>query len=83
MEPTLFDSYIIVVDQAQKDKTKLKSKIVVAHNDKYGYVVSRFLPIGRTESLVSDNRKYDPILLSSGWSIVGKVLWYIGECWEE
>jgi signal peptidase I len=33
MEPTLFDGYIIVVDQAQTDKKKLKSKMIVAHHN--------------------------------------------------
>lgn len=83
MEPTLFDGYIIVVDQAQTDKTKLKSKMILARHDKFGLVVSRFVQIGRTEALISDNRNYHPVAWSSEWRMVGKILWYIGECWEE
>lgn len=82
MEPTLLDGYIIVVDQAQTDKKKLKSKMIVVHHDKFGLIVTRFFQTGRTETLVSDNRKYDPVPLSLGWRIVGRVLWYIGECSE-
>jgi phage repressor protein C with HTH and peptisase S24 domain len=82
MEPTLFDGYIIVVDQAQTDKKKLKSKMIVAHHNKFGLIVSRFFQRGRTDTLVSDNRAHDPVLWSPAWRIVGKVLWYIGECRE-
>lgn len=82
MEPTLFDGYIIVVDQAQTDKKKLKSKMIVAHHNKFGLIVSRFFQMGRTDTLVSDNRAHDPVLWSPAWRIVGKVLWYIGECRE-
>jgi len=80
MEPTLFDGYIIVVDQKQTEKSKLHRKMIVAHHDKFGLVVSRFWRLKNSETLVSDNRSHDPVPLSPSWRIVGKVLWFIGEC---
>jgi hypothetical protein len=82
MEPTLSDGYIIVVDQAQTQKSKLDKQIVVAHHDKFGLVVSRFWQIKKSSTLVSDNRQHDPVPMSAAWSIVGKVLWWIGEAGE-
>jgi SOS-response transcriptional repressor LexA len=82
MEPVLFDGYIIVVDQKQIDKKKLNKKIVVAHHDKYGLVVSRFWQAKDYQALVSDNRSHDPVPLTPAWRIVGKVLWSIGESQE-
>ena len=79
MEPTLFDGYIIVIDQQQNQKAKLNKQIIVAHHDKFGLVVSRFWQLKNSPALVSDNRKYDPEPFSASWSIVGKVLWWIGE----
>jgi len=83
MEPKLFDGYIIIVDQQQTEKTKLNGKIIVVHHDKFGLVVSRFWQLKNSEALVSDNRSHDPVPLSPSWRIVGKVLWFIGECQQE
>jgi SOS-response transcriptional repressor LexA len=83
MEPTLFDGYIIVVDQKQTHKKTLHRKMVVAHHDKFGLVVSRFWQLKKSEALLSDNRSHDPVPWSPSWRIVGKVLWFIGECQQE
>jgi SOS-response transcriptional repressor LexA len=82
MEPTLFGGYTIVVDQAQTQESKLDQQIVVAHHDKFGLVVSRFWHFKKASLLVSDNRKHVPVPMSAEWSIVGKVLWWIGEAGE-
>ena len=79
MEPTLFDGYIIVVDQQQTQKKQLHKKMVVAHHDKFGLVVSRFWQFKDSQALISDNRQHDPVPWSPAWSVVGKVLWWIGE----
>jgi transcriptional regulator with XRE-family HTH domain len=79
MEPTLFNGYIIVVDQAQTDKKKLNRKMIVAHHNKFGLVVSRFCHLKHSEALVSDNRSHHPVPFSPPWRIVGTVLWWIGE----
>jgi phage repressor protein C with HTH and peptisase S24 domain len=78
MEPTLFDGYIIVVDQGQTKKANLNKKVIVARHDDFGLVVSRFWQFQQTQALVSDNREHDPVPWSPAWSIVGKVLWWIG-----
>jgi phage repressor protein C with HTH and peptisase S24 domain len=79
MEPLLFDGYIIVVDQAQTDKKELHKKMIVVHHDKFGLVVSRFWQMKGSDTLVSDNRSHDHVMLTAAWRIVGKVLWWIGE----
>jgi SOS-response transcriptional repressor LexA len=80
MEPTLFDGYIVVVDQQQTDTKMLSGEMIVAHHEKSGLVVSRFWQSKDSQALVSDNRSHGPVPLSPSWSIVGKVLWFIGEC---
>ena len=79
MAPTLFDGYIIVVDEAQTEKKKLNGKMIVVHHDEFGLVVSRFWHLNDLTVLVSDNRSYEPVPWTSAWRIVGKVLWSIGE----
>jgi len=83
MEPKLFDGYIIVVDQQQTEKTKLNGKMVVVHHDNFGLVVSRFWQLKNSETLISDNREHEPVVWSSAWSVIGKVLWWIGEPKDE
>lgn len=78
MEPVLHDGYIIVVDQKQNDKKELNGMIIVARHDKFGLVVTRYWRLNGSEALVSDNRTHEPVPWTSGWRIVGKVLWWIG-----
>jgi phage repressor protein C with HTH and peptisase S24 domain len=83
MEPTLFDGYIVVVDQRQTEKKKLNQKMIVVHHHDFGLVVSRFCRMQDLQALVSDNRTYDPVMWSPEWSVVGKVLWWIGQPAED
>src|SRR5581483_2217120 len=78
MEPLLHDGYIIVVDRGQKDRAKLKDKVIVAFCHEYGLVVSRLRRVGKVEMLVPDNREHEPVSLTHSWRIVGKVLWWVG-----
>jgi DNA-binding XRE family transcriptional regulator len=78
MEPLLHDGYIIVVDRRQKDRSKLKDKVIVAFCQKYGLVVSRLRRVDKVEMLVPHNRKHDPVSFTHDWRIVGKVLWWVG-----
>jgi DNA-binding XRE family transcriptional regulator len=78
MEPLLHDGYIIVVDRGQKDRSKLKDRVIVAFCQQYGLVVSRLRRVGKVEMLVPDNREHEPVSLSHDWRIVGKVLWWVG-----
>ena len=79
MEPVLFDGYIIVVDERQTEKKKLHGKMIVAHHEKFGLVVSRFWHIKNSGLLISENRTHDPVPFTPPWRVVGKVLWWIGE----
>jgi transcriptional regulator with XRE-family HTH domain len=79
MEPVPYDGYIIIVDQAQNQRSKLNKQIVVVRHDKFGLVVSRFWQLKKVPTLLSDNREHDPVPMSAAWTIVGKVLWWIGE----
>lgn len=82
MEPLLYNGYVIVVDQKQNERKKMHGKVIVAHHDKFGLVVSRFWQVKGSDLLVSDNRSHDPISWTPAWRIVGKVLWWIGDCAE-
>jgi SOS-response transcriptional repressor LexA len=79
MEPILQDGYIIVVDERQTEKKKLHGKMIVAHHEKFGLIVSRFWHIKNSDLLISENRSHDPLVFTPPWRIVGKVLWWIGE----
>jgi len=81
MVPLLRSGYIIVVDTSQVNASEIESgDIVVVSHESKGLVVSRLMHYDSMEVLVPDNREYESILLSSsGWRIVGKVLWWIGQ----
>jgi SOS-response transcriptional repressor LexA len=80
MAPSIQNDYIIAVDAAQVERSKLYGKIVIAwHKDK-GLIVSRLQRFDGTELLMPDSREYEPVSLSAdrSWRILGKVLWWIG-----
>jgi SOS-response transcriptional repressor LexA len=80
MAPSIQNDYIIAVDAAQVERSKLYGKIVIAwHKDK-GLIVSRLQRFDGTELLTPDNREYESISLNAdrSWRILGKVLWWIG-----
>lgn len=79
MEPLLNAGYIVAVDRKQNDVSGLDKKIVIAHHEKLGLIVSRFCSIGKQHMLVPDNREHEATALSSGWRIIGTVLWWIGQ----
>ena len=81
MVPLLRSGYIIVVDTSQVNASEIESgDIVVVSHESKGLVVSRLMHYDSMEVLVPDNREYESIILSSsGWRIVGKVLWWIGQ----
>ena len=80
MMPVIHDGYIVVVDRSQNDRLKLYGKIVVAAHKERGMIVSRLQNYNGTEVLVPENREYDSIALSaSGWRILGKILWWVGQ----
>jgi transcriptional regulator with XRE-family HTH domain len=83
MEPVLVDGYIIVVDERQTEKKKLHGKMIVAHHEKFGLIVSRLWRLKKSDVLISENRSHDPVVFTPAWRIVGKVLWWIGESPED
>lgn len=79
MEPLIRHGDLIAVDSFQADRTQLYGRIVVASNHQHGLCVSRLRRYETLEVLEAENREFDPFVLSksSGWRIVGKVLWWI------
>jgi SOS-response transcriptional repressor LexA len=79
MTPSIVDGDIVAVDSSQNDPGKLSSKIIVAWHRQHGLSLARFRQMNGMQLLESENRDYEPILLSKdrNWRIVGKVLWLI------
>jgi len=83
MEPSLRDGFIVALDMQQQNPAELANAMVAAR-DPSGAVTVKYLRRVQDEFLlVSEHTStdYNPILLSRepGWSIIGKVLWWIGE----
>lgn len=79
MMPLLHDGYIIVLDASQTNRQKLYGHIIVASQKEQGLIVSRLQRFDGTEVLVPENREYASFPVStSGFRIVGKILWWIG-----
>jgi len=79
MSPVLEDGYIAVIDAADRDR--LYDEIVAARNSE-GEVVLRWLrKSGSSDLLVaqSGSRRFQPVVLNEEWSIIGKVLWWVGK----
>lgn len=78
MEPLIRQGDIVAVDSYQTDRAQLYGKVVIA-SGKTGLCVSRLRRYDSLDILEAENRQYDPVVLnkSSGWRIVGKVLWWI------
>jgi SOS-response transcriptional repressor LexA len=81
MSPLILDGYIIAVDTSDNDPEELLGKIVVAHHEKKGLIISRLTRFDDTDALVSHQREYESISLAPkfGWRIVGRVLWWTGK----
>ena len=81
MTPLIHDGDIVIVDSSQSDPAKLNGKIVVASHRHQGLSLARFRKVDGSELLESENRDYQPIMLSKNrqWRIMGKVLWWIRE----
>lgn len=82
MEPLIREGDIVAIDSFQTDRTELDGKVVVVSNEEKGLCVSRFRHYGAVDVLEPENhREYSPIMLkkSSGWRIIGRVLWWISQ----
>ena len=79
MEPLIRNNDIVAVDSFQTERNELEDKIVVASNEEMGLCVSRLRRYENVDVLEGENREFEPVILSktSGWRILGKVLWWI------
>jgi len=79
MMPLIHDGYIVVIDTSQTNRQSLYGEIVVAAHKEQGLIVSRLQRFDQTEVLVPENREYESTaVLTNGWRIVAKILWWIG-----
>jgi SOS-response transcriptional repressor LexA len=82
MSPVLEDGYLVVVDTAQADHSKLCNQMVAARDPEGGVTIKWLRKIGRDELLVAQHTstRYQPIILNRepGWEVIGRVLWWIG-----
>jgi phage repressor protein C with HTH and peptisase S24 domain len=81
MEPLIRQGDILAVDSFQTEREQLYGKLVVSSCDQQGLCVSRLRRYDTLDVLEAENREYDSVVLSksSGWRIVGKVLWWISK----
>jgi transcriptional regulator with XRE-family HTH domain len=79
MEPLIRHGDILAIDSFQTERSQLYGKIVIASGNQHGLCVSRLRRYDSLEVLEPETREFDPMVLSksSGWRIVGKVLWWI------
>jgi SOS-response transcriptional repressor LexA len=87
MSPMLEDGYIVAVDTAQKDRTRLHGQMVAARDPEGGVTIKWLRLVGKQEILMAQHtsKRHQPVFLSSGdaenetgWASVGRVLWWIG-----
>lgn len=79
MEPLIRQGDILAIDSFQTERADLYGKIVIASANQHGLCVSRLRRYDSLDVLEPETREFDPVVLnkSSGWRIVGKVLWWI------
>jgi hypothetical protein len=79
MSPLINEGDIVAVDSSQSNPDELSGKIVVAWHREDGLSLSRFLLANGIQLLESENRNYQPVILSKdrNWRLIGKVLWWI------
>ena len=82
MEPLIREGDIVAVDSFQTERADLNGRVVVVSSEEKGLCVSRFRRYETVDVLEPENhREYSPIVLkkSSGWRLIGRVLWWISE----
>lgn len=86
MSPVLEPGYIIAVDTAQTDRARLYNQMVAARDPEGGVTIKWFRKSGTAEMLLPNHtsKRHQPVVLAppaegeQGWTIIGKVLWWIG-----
>lgn len=79
MKPVLRHGDLVAVDWFQTERRDLYGQLVVVAHEEAGLSVSRLRRYDTLDVLEAENREYEPVILnkSTGWRIVGKVLWWI------
>jgi SOS-response transcriptional repressor LexA len=79
MVPVLRHGDLVAVDSFQTERRDLYGQLVVVAHQDAGLGVSRLRRYDTLDVLEAESREYDPVILnkSTGWRIVGKVLWRI------
>jgi phage repressor protein C with HTH and peptisase S24 domain len=83
MSPVLEDEYVVAVDTKQQDPLQLYNQMVVARDPEGGVTIKWLRKVDDELMLLPQHTsvRHPPTLISktSGWKIVGRVLWWIGE----
>jgi transcriptional regulator with XRE-family HTH domain len=79
MEPIIRDRDIVAVDAYQTERARLYGQIVLVTGEASGLSVSRLSHYGTIDVLESEDRRYQPVVLTKAgrWRIVGRILWSI------
>lgn len=79
MDPVLRHGDLLAVDSFQTERCDLYGQLVVVANEATGLSVWRLRRYDTLDILEAESREYDPVILNktTGWRIVGKVLWWI------
>lgn len=86
MSPVLEPGYIVAVDTAETDRARLYNQMVAARDPEGGVTIKWFRKSGNSEMLIPNHtsKRHQPVVIvaaaegEQGWSIIGKVLWWIG-----
>lgn len=79
MEPLIRQGDVLAVDSFQTERAPLYGKVIVASNHTHGLTVSRLRRYDTIDILEPENREHEAFVLtkSSGWRVVGIVLWWV------
>lgn len=80
MAPIIRTGHIVAIDQKERDTARLDGKIVLASHAQKGIVLHTLQRVNGAEVLVPENRDFAPIYLAEGgWTIVGRVVWWLAK----
>jgi SOS-response transcriptional repressor LexA len=86
MSPILEPGYIVAIDMAQSERKRLHGQMVAARDPEGGVTIKWLRKVGKDEMLIPQHtsKRHQPTIITrfgeqeSGWSVVGKVIWWIG-----
>lgn len=77
MAPAITEGSIVAVDTSQTGVEALRNTYVIAQHASSGIFIGRLSSINGALALLPENTRYPSIPFTNGWSIAGKVLWWI------